>query len=775
MIYDLSWNSSFRPFVTAGNRFDCVSGDRGVARTIRAWGEFFHPTRRIAPGRCEAAGLSFLFLFTAAGLMADPPVNQIDGSDAAAYVSNSGDSEFGTMFRHYLMNQSGTFIEQSARERRNAVDASDVPAYAAKVRQALLRSLGPLPFGANGERLDPSFRGGRESDGFSIENYVIHSIDGWEANPTIYLPDPKVHPPPWTPIVVAVGHTGKHFRRYQLAGQVFARCGYLAAIADPPGVSGEKEDGNDHFRDGIKHYLAGSEAQRFFVLDPLRVLDYLETRGDVTLSNGAGMTGLSGGGYTALHCSILDDRIRVSGPACFNLPYFEHPIKTSYGVGAEYILRGQFREPLDTADLLLAIFPKPLLMMAGEQDTLFTVDRMRPMAEEVLEAYAAMGRAEYAEFLLDRGGHDYTLVMAKAFVDWMDRWLDAYPKGRSLPEISDEDILELPQAELAADPRQDINLQSVARDRALALKESRAGEVDLDSIAEFLFPGGPPDWSARPPPTVSGEPFQLVNTYVEEVLLEVDDGIRIPGTLVSPVDSEEPVATLLYIDEEGRWECLRQNGALARIANPFQGENDLKTAVFSIDARGWGDTHMAYAPNEILSWCTPERWAAFTAIGLDDPVLIMRLRDCLAALAYLKSRADIATDRIMVGGSGEGALLAAHLCVLDKNLRGLMMNDFPASFELLATTSERSLWSETTILPNVLQSYDLPELIAALDIPVLLLNPLDAVRAPLSRRDISRIYAGAIEQPRVEIDQLTGKDIARRQVSWVRQLVSEFQ
>jgi dienelactone hydrolase len=715
-----------------------------------------------------------MIFLTAAASVADLQGNMTCGGDAAVAVSTSDGGEFGTMFRLYLTRQAGVALESATIQRRKAIDSERVSAYAADVKKALQESLGPLPFGADGQRLDPSFRGGLKFDGFRIENYVIHSADGWEANPTVYLPDPEVYPPPWTPVVVAVGHTGKHFRRYQLAGQVVARCGYLAAVADPPGVSGEKEDGNDHFRDGGKLYLVGKHAQRFFVLDPLRVLDYLETRGDVTLARGAGMTGLSGGGYTALHCSILDDRIRVSGPSCFNVPYYEHPVRTAYGVGAEYMFPGQFRKALDTPDLLLGIYPKPLLMMAGERDSLFTPGVMQPMAAETLEAYDVMGQAEKAELLMDPGGHDYTLGMAFAFVRWTDRWLGAYPVGRPLPAIAEEDIMELSPAELASRPRQDINMESVAREEALMLRETRPPTADLDEVAAFLFPAGVPDWSPSPHGAKSGKPFPLVNTKVEEVLLKTDDGISVPGTFVSPAVSDEPVAALLFVDEEGRWERLRKNGALARIANPFQGEGDLKMAVFSIDVRGWGDTSMAFAPNDILSWCTPERWAASIGIGLGDPVLVMRLRDCLAALAYLRSRPEVAPERIIVGGSGEGSLLAAHLCALDRDLRGLMINDFPASFELLATTSERSAWSETTMLPNVLQFYDLPELIAALDIPVLLLNPLDSVRAPLSRRDIKRIYAGAIEQPRVEIDQLTGKDIARRQVSWVRQQVSEF-
>ena len=84
--------------------------------------------------------------------------------------------------------------------------------------------------------------------------------------------------------------------RSQGPAQVFARLGYAAITFDPPGMAGEKRAGNDHFRDGVRCYLTGHSSNRYFIADAIRCIDYLATRDDVTLDNGVGITGVSGGG-----------------------------------------------------------------------------------------------------------------------------------------------------------------------------------------------------------------------------------------------------------------------------------------------------------------------------------------------------------------------------------------------------------------------------------------------------------------------------------------------
>ena len=111
---------------------------------------------------------------------------------------------------------------------------------------------------------------------------LFDSFPGWQVNATVYVPSD--FDPPFSAVVIPVGHSGKQFESYQLPAQLFARCGYLAVLFDPPGQSSEKQPGNDHFVDGVRCYLVGQTSSRYFVADALRCIDYLETRGDVDLA-----------------------------------------------------------------------------------------------------------------------------------------------------------------------------------------------------------------------------------------------------------------------------------------------------------------------------------------------------------------------------------------------------------------------------------------------------------------------------------------------------------
>jgi hypothetical protein len=67
-----------------------------------------------------------------------------------------------------------------------------------------------------------------------------------------------------------------------------------------------------------------------------------------------------------------------------------------------------------------------------------------------------------------------------------------------------------------------------------------------------------------------------------------------------------------------------------------------------------------------------------------------------------------------------------------------------AAFELLAT-SPAYTWPLDAFLPNVLEHYDLPELCAGLDRPVLIARPLDAEQKPLDETAARTVYAEALK------------------------------
>lgn len=640
------------------------------------------------------------------------------------------------MQNRYIVERSCSALDACAERRHAALAAGDWQTWRSGVREAVREGLGALPFGEEGGPLNVRPVSRRELPGYVLENVLFDSLPGLDVNASIYIPPPERYPPPWQAAVVAVGHSSKTRESYQIPAQVFAQMGYVAVTFDPPGVAGEKQAGNDHFNDGVRCYLTGHSSNRYFVIDALRCVDYLVARGDIDMSRGVAMTGVSGGGITTMFAALLDDRIAVAGPACCAVSNAVHPVLDMYAPCPETLAFGRFTS-YDDADLLAAAAPKPVLLMAGAEDEVFTEEMSRAIAEDVEGSFDAMGLAGKFEFFLDGGGHGYSVAMAKTFVAWMDRWLGngARPERVAL----DESLLEmLPADALACHPRQERNMFSINRDLARELAAARPAVASLEDVRAVANATGP----GAIPEAETGPAVRTWFHHVREVLIEPEPGIRLPSTYFAPAREDWRGGAVLYFDERGRWTDLRRNGMLARMSG-FLDANTNGPAVLTVDVRGWGDTRPADMNYDIAGWGCRERWTAYVSAALGDPVLAMRIRDGLAALAWLRSLPGIETDQIVVGGRGMGGVVALHVAAIDAARGGRLAGTFAfeslGAFQMLAEEPSYT-WDHECFLPEVLRHYDLPELTRALPFPVLIARPLGAAREPAREDLIGLLY-----------------------------------
>jgi pimeloyl-ACP methyl ester carboxylesterase len=166
--------------------------------------------------------------------------------------------------------------------------------------------------------------------------------------------------------------------------------------------------------------------------------------------------------------------------------------------------------------------------------------------------------------------------------------------------------------------------------------------------------------------------------------------------------------------------------------------------VLSVDLRGWGDTRPSDVRYDLAGWGERARWLSYVSAAMGDPVMAMRIRDGLAALAWLRSRPEIDPARIIVGGHGLGGVVALHVAALEPQVAGVFCAEGLAAFELLAT-SPAYTWPLDAFLPNVLEHYDLPELCAGIDRPVLIARPLDAEQKPLNETAARTLYAEVLK------------------------------
>ena len=643
------------------------------------------------------------------------------------------------MLREYVVRRSCQALDETAARRRQAFDSGEWQAWRDNVREKLRAALGlPAQF-----QNPLNVRAVSRHDlkwGGAVENVLFESLPGWDVNASVFLPNPNEFAPPWRAVIIPVGHSGKQMASYQVPAQAFARLGYAAVLFDPPGMSGEKSEGNDHFNDGARCLLTGRSSNRFFVADALRCLDYLQTRPDIDMTRGVAMTGVSGGGCTTMMATLLDRRIAVSGPACTAVPLALHPVRDVYAPCVETLDVGRFLA-YDDVDVLAAALPTPLMLMAGAEDEVFKREWSEQIAGDVARSYEQAGQKEKFKFFLDPGGHDYSLRMVAEFAAWMDKWLAGMP-SRQLPEWTSEDFDLLPPDMLKCNPRQKENMFTLNKARAEAISGRRSSTSPAQA-ATALIKAGP----ASAPGYVSGGKTLAWFHWVEELTLQPEPGIELPATYLYPARDGWKGGALLYFDDRGRWTDLKKQGFLTSATGFIAKETD-GPAVLTVDVRGWGDTAPANLPYDIAGWAGSDRWLAYVTAALGDPVFAMRVRDGLAALEYLRSRPEIDGERVVVGGYGMGGVVALLVATIDAQLKParrpcpVFMNRPLASFKLLAT-SPANVWPHDDYVPGVLMLYDLPELADDLAAPVMVVNPLGGDAKPLDSDTVKGIFPGA--------------------------------
>lgn len=166
------------------------------------------------------------------------------------------------------------------------------------------------------------------------------------------------------------------------------------------------------------------------VWNRIRAVDLLQSRPEVDPRR-IGALGHSLGGFGALLLAAFDPRVRVVVTNCgftslrryaggdlsaWGQPQFMPRIAERYGNDPE-------RVPFDFSDVLAAIAPRPLLVLAAEKDGIYDVRGVRECVAEASAVY----RLEHADAKLGAeyfgGYHHFSEPARQAAYAWLDRWL----------------------------------------------------------------------------------------------------------------------------------------------------------------------------------------------------------------------------------------------------------------------------------------------------------------------------------------------------------------
>lgn len=604
---------------------------------------------------------------------------------------------------------------------------ADAEKYVADVQAKIEKCFGPWP-----ERtpLNPRITGTVERDAYVIEKVIFESRPQFFVTANLYIPKKLQGKAPG--VVGSCGHSsnGKAAETYQSFAQGLARQGYVVLIFDPIG-QGERlqlptaDDVHksqvgigvrEHMMVGNQQFLVGEFFGSWRAWDGMRALDYLLSRDEVDPRH-VGVTGNSGGGTMSTWLCGVERRWTMGAPSCFVTSFLRN-LENELPADTEQCPPGVLAEGLDHGDFLIAMAPKPVIMMGQERDY-FDVRGLTGTYHDVRRVYDLFGAEKNVAMFIGANDHGYHQDAREAMYAHFNKATgrgDDQVKEPALTMETDA-TLQCTESGQVAHEWKSRPVYSFTKDAAERLVKER-GEVSSaellagvrsivssrsEVVSRFARGANPPSYRILRSLKRDGYPLPAMTTYV----VEDEPGRQVPlyRLYASPHFSRPPRdgrPAILYVahdssDVELRSEPLIRDAAAARS----------DAAVYSLDVRGLGDSRPnTCGENSYYTAYGCDYFYAAHAIMLGRSIVGERIVDALTALKFLTTHGGHA--EVHVVAKGYGAIPAAFAALLHDSVARVTLKAAPTSFLDIAS-AEVYGWPLSSFVPNVLRHFDLPE------------------------------------------------------------------
>ncbi|QDT94141.1 alpha/beta hydrolase family protein [Gimesia algae] len=674
--------------------------------------QFASLTRRsfLQSGGISLAGLSLLDHLVLHELVAAP---------AAADQKIETLNRFPRMVQEYFVER----VRQQEAKTIQRLDAlktkADAEDYVASVQKRIRESFGPEP-----ERTPLNARITRttDRDTYTIENVIFESRPGFLVTANLYVPKGITKPAPGVVGTCGHSHNGKAETAYQSFSQGLARKGYVVLIFDPIG-QGERVQysGDDlkstvgvgvreHLHGGNQQFLVGENLAMWRAWDGIRALDYLLTRKEVD-PNQVGVTGNSGGGTMTTWLCGVEPRWTMAAPSCF-VTTFRRNMENELPADTEQCPPKALALELDHADFLAAQAPKPVRILSKERD-FFDVRGAREAYLRLKRLYKLLGHEDNVSLFVGPTYHGYSQENREAMYEWFNQATGVSSESQE-PKLvieKDETLWCTPKGSVADIGSKPLYVFTAEHSKALAAeRKPKTGAALQSAVAETLrlkHIEGTPDY--RILRNRGGKNYPLKNTIAYAV--ETEPGIQAIVYRVSdeklysrPPQDAGKQATL-YISHVSSDAELREE-PLLKTASQYK-----KRILYTCDVRGVGES-MPDTTNA-NSFFTPygsDYFYAAHAVMLDDPYVGQKTFDVLRVLDWMAANGH--TDIHLIG-RGWGALPATFAALFSPHVKQITLKNALTSFSDIAET-EHYEWPLSTLVPNVLTVFDMPDCYAEL-------------------------------------------------------------
>ncbi|HMC10979.1 MAG TPA: prolyl oligopeptidase family serine peptidase [Pirellulaceae bacterium] len=624
-------------------------------------------------------------------------------------------NRFSRMVQEWFVDQVRE-AENKIKERLAALKTkADAEAYVRSIQDRIRQSFGPGP-----ERtpLNARVTGVVERDTYKIEKLIFESRPNFPITANLYIPTNRKLPLPG--VVGSCGHsaTGKAIETYQSFAQGLARLGYVMLIFDPIG-QGERlqyVDENlkpkrglgvgEHLHAGNQQYLVGEFFGAWRAWDGIRALDYLLTRKEVD-PNHVGITGNSGGGTMSTWLIGLDRRWTMGAPACFPTT-IRRNLENELPQDTEQCPPRTIALGLDHADFLVAMAPKPLIILAKERDY-FDVRGAIENFGRLKHIYALLGKPENVALQIGPTEHGYSQENREAMYRWFNR-ATGVSDAQTEPKLTiekDEVLQCTPRGQVAEFKPRTVFSFTQEKSRSFADQRGQPSGQELKAaITDVLdlpeLPDDPPDFRILRPLRSRPYPRRFATTYAAET----EPGIFALVTRLSDVSHlsrppQDPRPAILYVSHHSADAELRTEPLVKELL-----ASDSDAPFYACDLRGVGESRPdTCGSDQFLNPYGSDYFYSAHAIMLDRPYLGQKTYDLLRVLDWLRS---FGHRDIHLAAKGWGALPATFAAVFKNRVKEVTLKQGLTSYATIAE-SENYNWPLSTLPPAILARFDLPD------------------------------------------------------------------
>ena len=470
---------------------------------------------------------------------------------------------------------------------------------------------------------------------FTVENVHFQSSPGLYVTGNLYIPKAKKKEgtagqaaEKYPTILYVCGHGGVKKNNisygnktyYTHHGSWFARHGYVCLIIDSLQLGEIEGIHHGTYRYGMWWWInrgytpAGVEAWNC-----IRALDYLETRSEVDKDR-FGVTGRSGGGAYSWWIAAIDDRIKVAVPGAGITDLTNHVVDGVVEGHCDCMfMHNTYR--WDYAQVAALVAPRPLLISNTDKDTIFPLDGVSRVHEQVRRIYKLHDAEKNLGLNIVEGPHkDSQELQLGAFL-WFDRFLK---KEERVIEKAAVKMLEPEQLrvfeKLPADEKNTKIQESFVpmaekieppKDKAEFEKQR---EVWMKALREEVFAGWPSEEQAGVLDVVAvGVPEEKAGIILQVYRFTSQAGISLRLYVVHRGNVDPPkVVNIRILDEKGWEDWISWSKGLWRETLKDESAADAgeKTIARHVaDIKASNDVHVFVAPRGVgpTAWDQSEK------------------------------------------------------------------------------------------------------------------------------------------------------------------------